>query len=202
MDDPGSAMGDFWPRSGRAILNAERGEKVRARGVRPGRTSKGGRTNPNRERDLVVRGEETLPPRLALAAASHLGEQTQAVVLPLLDRVEIAGVVFDQRLDQRSAVADVPGLVPDARPMVDRGQDVTARLGAVRQHREGAGTGGALGDEVALHEDLERILELEQVPEEAARRARRFPRGEPVALGDAGPLEHLAVHLEVPLLVG
>ena len=85
--------------------------------------------------------------------------------------------------------------------MVDRGQDVAARLGAVRQDGEGSRPRGALGDEVALHEDLDRVLELEQVPEEAARRARRFPRSEPVPLRDGGPLEHFAVHLEVPLLV-
>src|SRR6185436_3063256 len=59
-----------------------------------------------------------------------------------------------------------------------------------------------LGDEVALHEDLDGVLELEQVAEETAGRSRRLPRGEPVALGDAGPLEHLAIHLQMALLVG
>src|SRR5207247_1209437 len=42
----------------------------------------------------------------------------------------------------------------------------------------------------------------EQVTEEAARRAGRLPGRQPVALGNARALEHLAIHLEVPLLVG
>src|SRR5215475_1099048 len=185
MDDPGSGLGDSWPRAGpsAAAVKSERG-----------------RTKPHGQRDLVVRGEEAFPPRLALAAARHLGEEPQALVLPLLERVEIAGVVLDERLDERAAVADVAGLVADARAMVDRGQDVAARLGAVGQHGEGAGSGGALGDEVALDQDLDRVVELEQVAEEPARRARRLPRGEPVALGDARALEDLAVHLEMALL--
>ena len=92
-------------------------------------------------------------------------------------------------------------LVTDPRAVIDGRQHVAARLGAVGQHREGAGPGRALGHEVALDEDLDAVLELEQVAEEAARGAGRFPRGQPVALGDAGPLEHFTVHLEVSLLV-
>src|SRR5206468_7777593 len=44
----------------------------------PTTRSEGDRAKPHRQRDLVVRGEETFPPRLALAAARHLREQTQA----------------------------------------------------------------------------------------------------------------------------
>src|SRR5438445_158334 len=161
-----------------------------------------GWTKPHRDRDLVVRREESFPPRLTLAAAGHLGEETKALVLPRLNRVEIGRIVLDQRLDEGATVADVAGLVTNTRAVIDRRQHVAARLRAVRQHGERAGAGGTLGHEVALHENLDRVLELEQMPEEAARRPRRFPRGEPVALGDAGPLENLAVHLEMPLLVG
>src|SRR5215471_18517862 len=106
MDDPGSGLGDSWPRSAAAIVSGEA-------------QSERGRTKPHRQRDLVVRGEEALPPRLALAAARDLGEEPQALVLPLLERVEIAGVVLDQRLDERAAIADVAGLVADARAVVD-----------------------------------------------------------------------------------
>ena len=92
-------------------------------------------------------------------------------------------------------------LVTNARAVVDGRQHVAARLGAVGQHREGAGAGRALGDEVALDQDLDAVLELEEVAEEATRGARRLPRRQPVALGNPRALEHLAVHLEVALLV-
>src|SRR5262245_16583473 len=171
LDDPGSPLGCYWPRFAASV----RGHEA------PGKCCglKLGRTKPHRQRDLVVRGEKAFPPRLALAAAGHLGEKAQAVVLPLLDRVEVARVVLDQRLDERAAVADVPRLVADARPMIHRGEHVAARLGTVRQHGERAGARRALGHEVAFHEDLDRVLELEQVTEEPAGRPRRFPRGEP-----------------------
>src|SRR5207248_10296764 len=93
-------------------------------------------------------------------------------------------------------------LVAHARAMVDGGEDITTRLGAVGENAERAGAGGALRDEVTFHEYLDRVLELEQMAKEAAGRARRLPRGQPVALGNAGALEDLAVHLEVALLVG
>src|SRR2546428_11786425 len=94
LDDPSSVLEDSWPgtRSGGTFL-----WKLETR------------AEPERERDLVVRGEEPFPPRLALATAGHLGEQAQALVLPLLDRVEIARIVVDQRLDEGAAVADVAG---------------------------------------------------------------------------------------------
>src|SRR5258705_10919029 len=125
MDDPRSVLGHYWPRSGRAILNSEREPNAGSATTiaLPTTPSEGGRAKPHRERDLVVRGQEAFPPRSALAAARHLGEQTQAVVLPLLDRVEISRVVVDERLDEGSAVADVARLVADARPVVYRGQD-------------------------------------------------------------------------------
>src|SRR5207249_5058512 len=167
----------------------------RSRGARSPQVLQPTRLQPHRQGDLVIRREETIPPLAPLAAARHFGEQAQAVVLPLLDRVEVRGIVLDQRLDERTPVADVARLVTDPRAVIDGRQHVAARLGAVGQHREGAGPGRALGHEVALDEDLDAVLELEQVAEEAARGAGRFPRGQPVALGDAGPLEHFTVHL-------
>src|SRR4030095_13593024 len=129
-------------------------------------------------------------------------EETQALVLPLLERVEISGIVVDQRLDEGAPGADVPGLVADPRPMGYGRQDVAARLCAVGEHREGARAGGALGDEVTLHENFDGVFELEQVAKEAARGSRRLPRGQPVALGNACALESLPAHLQGALLVG
>src|SRR2546428_9147308 len=102
LDDPSSVLEDSWPgtRSGGTFL-----WKLETR------------AEPERERDLVVRGEEPFPPRPALATAGHLGEQAQALVLPLLDRVEIARIVVDQRLDEGAAVTDVAGLLPGSRPL-------------------------------------------------------------------------------------
>ena len=132
----------------------------------------------------------------------HLGEEAQTLVLPSLDHVEIRRVFLDQRSDERARVADVPGLVAHPRAMVHGGEQVTARLGAVREDGEGGRAGGTLGHEVRLDENLDGVLELQHVPEESARGAGLLPCREPVSLGDAGPLEHVPVHLEVALLVG
>src|SRR2546425_4329691 len=100
LDDPSSVLEDSWPgtRSGGTFLWEVEN-----------------RAEPERGRDLVVRGEGPLPPRPALATAGHLGEQAQALVLPFLDRVEITRIVVDQRLDEGAAVADVAGRVAGAR---------------------------------------------------------------------------------------
>ena len=86
--------------------------------------------------------------------------------------------------------------------MVHRGEQVTAGLGAVREDGEGGRAGGTLGHEVRLDENLDGVLELQDVPEESARGAGLLPCREPVSLGNARPLEHVPVHLEVALLVG
>src|ERR671924_1183802 len=160
------------------------------------------RLQPERQRDLVVRAEKAFPPLLALAAAGDLEEELQALVLPALDDVEVAGIVLDQRLHQRAGEADVARLVTNAGAMIQRREQIPAFLGAVGEHRERSGPGGPLGHEVSLHDDLEGVLQLQHVAEEPARRARRFPGGEPVPLGDARALPHLGVHLEMALLVG
>src|SRR5215475_2539747 len=74
---------------------------------------------PERQRDLVVRPEEALPPRPAGDAPDAHREQLQALVLPELAHVEVRGVFVDEGLYQRAGVADVAGLVAYARPMVD-----------------------------------------------------------------------------------
>src|SRR5438128_12701441 len=58
-----------------------------------------------RRRDLVVRAQESFPPRAPGAAADALGEQPQALVLPALDDAEVRRVLVDQRLYQRAGVA-------------------------------------------------------------------------------------------------
>ena len=93
-------------------------------------------------------------------------------------------------------------LVAHARAVVHRGEDVAARLRAVGENGERARARGALGHEIRLHEDLDGVVQLQHVAEKPARRARRLPGRQPVALGDAGALEDFAVHLEVALLVG
>src|SRR6185503_11901812 len=85
--------------------------------------------------------------------------------------------------------------------VIEGGEHVAARLGPIGEDGERPWARGTLGHEVGLHEDLERVLELEHVPEEAARGAGRLPGWEPVALRNAGALEDLGVHLEMPLLV-
>src|SRR6185295_15648973 len=99
LDDPDSPMGCSWPRLASSHPDREAPGEV-VRGLERGRTKS------HRQRDLVVRGEKAFPPRLALAAAGHLGEEVQAVVLPLLDGVEVTRVVVDQRLNERAAIAD------------------------------------------------------------------------------------------------
>src|SRR2546428_2204077 len=116
LDDPGSPLGDSWPRF------EWRSEAGRARGI----GLENGRTKPHRDGDLVVRREESFPPRLTLAVAGHLGEETKALVLPCLNRVEIGRIVLDQRLDEGATVADVAGAAAPSRRQTSIGPPLGA----------------------------------------------------------------------------
>src|SRR5687768_10901861 len=76
------------------------------------------RLEAERRRDPVVRVEEALPPRLPFVARGDVREELQALVLPLLDDVQVRRIFLDERLHERPRVADVARLVADPRTVV------------------------------------------------------------------------------------
>ncbi len=81
----------------------------------------------------------------------------------------------------------MPRLTANAGAMGDGRQKIATGLRAVGQDRERARTGHTLSHEVGLDQDLDRILELEDVSEEAACGPGLLPRGSQSLCGMPAP---------------